>query len=303
MEIKGGLKMGAIEIKGLTKYYKKHAAIKEVDLSVEAGEIYGFIGPNGAGKSTTIKALLNFIYPDKGEAKILGLDSIKEAKKIREKVGYVSSDVRFYPNMTTMDTLKYVAEFHGLKESKKRIDYFVELFEIDDKKKVSELSLGNKKKIAIAAGLLSKPELLILDEPTNGLDPLMQHRLFEELERYNKEGMTIFLSSHDLNEIQQHAHRAAFIREGEIITVQDISKEKSLGKVITLVGDEIPLSLFEKMGAAILKHEGNETRLFYEGDLHEVLPLLADQSIQDFTITTPELEDQFMALYEGGELK
>lgn len=295
--------MRAIEVKGLTKYYKKKVAIKDVNLSVEAGEIYGFIGPNGSGKSTTIKTLLNFIYPDQGEARILGLDSIKEARKIREKIGYVSSDVRFYPNMTTMDTLKYVAEFHKLKESQQRINYLIELFEIDDKKKISELSLGNKKKIAIAASLLPKPELLILDEPTNGLDPLIQHRLFEELECYNKEGMTIFLSSHDLNEIQQYAHRAAFIRQGEIITIQNVSKEKSLGKVITLIGDKIPLALFEKIGAAILKHQGNETRLFYEGNLHEVLPLLADPSIKDFTITTPELEDQFMALYEGGEVK
>ncbi|MBO0441801.1 ABC transporter ATP-binding protein [Candidatus Enterococcus ikei] len=295
--------MKAIELKGLTKLYKKQPAIDQVDLSVEKGEIYGFIGPNGAGKSTTIKAMLNFIYPDQGTATLLGLDSIKDAKEIRKRTGYVSSDVRFYPNMTTLEVLKYVAEFHQLKNSKQQIDYFIELFAIDAKKKMSELSLGNKKKIAITAGILPNPELLILDEPTNGLDPLMQHRLFEELEKYNKKGMTIFLSSHDLNEVQQHAHRAAFIREGKIITVQDITKEKSLGKVITLVGDQIPLSLFEKMGAAILKHQGNETRLFYEGDLHKVLPLLGDASIQDFTVTNPELEDQFMALYEGGDGK
>lgn len=295
--------MKAIEIKGLTKLYKKKAAIDHVDLTVEKGEIYGFIGPNGAGKSTTIKALLNFIYPDQGSARLLGLDSIKEAKEIRKRTGYVSSDVRFYPNMTTLDVLKYVAEFHQIKNSRQQIDYFIELFAIDAQKKMSELSLGNKKKIAIIAGILPNPELLILDEPTNGLDPLMQHRLFEELQKYNKNGMTIFLSSHDLNEIQQHAQRAAFIREGKIITIEDISKEKSLGKVITLIGDHIPLSLFEKIGAAILKHQGNETRLFYEGDIHKVLPLLTDKSIQDFTITNPELEDQFMALYEGGEGK
>ncbi|MGG5342208.1 ABC transporter ATP-binding protein [Enterococcus sp. AZ192] len=295
--------MKAIELEGLTKLYKKKPAINQVDLTVEKGEIYGFIGPNGSGKSTTIKSMLNFIYPDHGTATILGLDSVKNAKEIRKRTGYVSSDVRFYPAMTTLDILKYVAEFHQLKNSKEQIDYFMERFDIDGKKKMSELSLGNKKKIAIIAGILPNPELLILDEPTNGLDPLMQHRLFEELEKYNKNGMTIFLSSHDLNEIQQHAHRAAFIRQGEIITVQDISKEKSLGKVITLIGDHIPLSLFEKIGAAILKHQGNETRLFYEGNLQEVLPLLSDPSIQDFTITNPELEDQFMALYEGGETK
>ncbi|MEI5990711.1 hypothetical protein A5881_002216 [Enterococcus termitis] len=295
--------MNAIELKGLTKLYKKQPAIDQVDLTVEKGEIYGFIGPNGAGKSTTIKAMMNFIYPDQGTATLLGLDSIKDTKEIRKRTGYVSSDVRFYPNMTTLEVLKYVAEFHQLKDSKQQIDYFIELFDIDTKKKMSELSLGNKKKIAITAGILPNPELLVLDEPTNGLDPLMQHRLFEELEKYNQKGMTIFLSSHDLNEVQQHAHRAAFIREGKIITVQDITKEKSLGKVITLIGDHIPLSLFEQMGAAILKHQGNETRLLYEGDLHEVLPLLGDPSIQDFTITNPELEDQFMALYEGGTVK
>lgn len=295
--------MKAIEIKGLTKLYKKKPAIDHVDLTVEKGEIYGFIGPNGAGKSTTIKAMLNFIYPDQGSSTLLGLDSIKDAKEIRKRTGYVSSDVRFYPNMTTLDVLKYVAEFHQIKNSKQQIDYFIELFDIDAQKKMSELSLGNKKKIAIIAGILPNPELLILDEPTNGLDPLMQHRLFEELRKYNKNGMTIFLSSHDLNEIQQHAQRAAFIREGKIITIEDISKEKSLGKVITLIGDHIPLSLFEKIGAAILKHQGNETRLFYEGDIHEILPLLTDKSIQDFTITNPELEDQFMALYEGGDGK
>ncbi|MEI5993730.1 ABC transporter ATP-binding protein [Candidatus Enterococcus mansonii] len=295
--------MNAIELKGLTKLYKKQAAIDHLDLSVAQGEIYGFIGPNGAGKSTTIKTMLNFIYPDQGTATILGLDSVKEAKEIRKRTGYVSSDVRFYPNMTTLEVLKYVAEFHQLHNSKQQIDYFIDLFDIDVEKKMSELSLGNKKKIAVVAGILPNPELLILDEPTNGLDPLMQHRLFEELEKYNKKGMTIFLSSHDLNEIQQYAHRAAFIRQGQLITVQDITQEKSLGKVITLIGDHIPLSLFEKIGAAILKHQGNETRLFYEGDLHEVLPLLSDASIKDFTITNPELEDQFMALYEGGQTK
>lgn len=295
--------MNAIELRDLTKLYKEQPALNQVNLSVEKGEIYGFIGPNGAGKSTAIKAMLNFIYPDQGTATILGLDSIKEAKAIRKRTGYVSSDVRFYPNMTTVEVLNYVAAFHQLKNSKQQIDYFIELFAIDAQKKMWELSLGNKKKIAIIAGILPNPELLILDEPTNGLDPLMQHRFFEELEKYNKKGMTIFLSSHDLNEIQQYAHRAAFIRQGEIITVQDVSKEKSLGKVITLIGDQIPLSLFEKMGAAILKHQGNETRLFYEGDLKEVLLLLGDTSIQDFTITNPELEDQFMALYEGGKGK
>jgi ABC-2 type transport system ATP-binding protein len=292
--------MNAIELKGLTKLYQKKPAIHQVELTVRKGEIFGFIGPNGAGKSTTIKTMLNFIYPSAGTASLLGMDSVKEAKAIRQRTGYVSSDVRFYPSMTALEIFDYVAKFHQITNSQQRIKHFIELFDIDGKKQMSELSLGNKKKVAITAGMLPQPELLILDEPTNGLDPLMQHRLFAELEQHNKEGMTIFLSSHDLNEIQQHAHRAAFIRQGEIITVQEVSKEKSLGKVITLIGEKIPLSLFEQLGAAIIKHQGNETKLFYEGNLHRVLPLLKDPSIKDFTITNPELEDQFMALYEGG---
>lgn len=291
--------MNAIEISNLTKKFKHTVAIEAINLSVETGEIYGFIGPNGAGKSTTIKSMLNFIYPNQGTVKILGLDSIKDAKAIRKRTGYVSSDVRFYPNMSALEVLSITAEFHHLEDSQRRINYFIDLFEIDKKKKMSELSLGNKKKIAITAGMLSEPEVLILDEPTNGLDPLIQHRFFEELTKQNHAGMTVFLSSHDLNEIQQHAHRAAFIREGKIITVQDISKEKIRGKVINLVGNKIPLALFEKLGAAILKHQGNETKVFFEGDMQKVLPLLADKSIEDFTITDPELEDQFMALYEG----
>lgn len=295
--------MSAIEITGLTKKYKGAAAVDDVSLTVESGEIYGFIGPNGAGKSTTIKAMLNFIYPTKGSIQLLGKDSIKEAKAIRQQTGFVSSDVRFYPNMNALELFGYVCDFYKIEQRKQKITYFMDLFDIDGKKKLADLSLGNKKKIAVTAGLLPTPELLILDEPTNGLDPLMQHRLFEELERHNKNGMTIFLSSHDLNEIQQHAHRAAFIREGKLVTVQNISKEKSLGKVITLIGDKIPLALFEKLGAAILKHQGDETRLLFEGDLKEILPLLADRSIKDFTVTNPELEDQFMSLYEGGAEK
>lgn len=139
--------MKAIELEGLTKLYKKKPAINQVDLTVEKGEIYGFIGPNGSGKSTTIKSMLNFIYPDHGTATILGLDSVKNAKEIRKRTGYVSSDVRFYPAMTTLDILKYVAEFHQLKNSKEQIDYFMERFDIDGKKKCLNCRWEIKRKL------------------------------------------------------------------------------------------------------------------------------------------------------------
>lgn len=237
--------MGCVrETKGGTKTYKNQAVVNKVSLSVEKREIYGFIGPNGAGKSTTIKIMLNFIYADQGQVRLLGLDNIKDAKKIRQRTGYVSRDVHFYPDFTALQTLREVVAFHQLKNSEQKLNHYIDLFEIDSAKKMGELSLGNKKKIAIVSGLLMEPELLILDEPTNGLNSLMQHRPFEVLEEKNKQGMIIFLSSHDLNEIQQHAHRAAFIRKGEIMTIGDVTKEMHLGKVITLAGDHTYLQLF-----------------------------------------------------------
>lgn len=291
--------MNAIEIEGLTKYYRKKAAIEDIDLSINEGDIYGFIGPNGAGKSTTIKALFNFIKTDKGSAKIFGLDSVKEAKKIREITGYVSSDVRFYPNMTSLDIFKYTAEFHHLKDTKKIIDYYVDLFAIDPNKKAGELSLGNKKKIAITAGLLANPRLLILDEPTNGLDPLMQHRLFQELKAKNDQGMTIFLSSHDLNEVQSNANRAAFIRDGRIVTIQEIQSD-NLGKVLILKGQGIKLPQTDDF--QVLAKDDHSLRVLYTGNLKQVFTVLEQPAITDFTVTIPDLEDQFMRLYEGKDI-
>lgn len=288
--------MKAIETKGLTKYYKKKAAIQGIDLSIEEGEIYGFIGPNGAGKSTAIKVLLNFIRADAGTAQVMGYDSRKEALEIRRLCGYVSSDVRFYPNMTSMDIFNYVCDFHGLASQKKTISYFAELFDIDLYKKAGELSLGNKKKIAITASMLAEPKLLILDEPTNGLDPLIQHRLFQELKERNRNGMTIFLSSHDLNEIQTNASKAAFIREGRIVTVEDIKAEQTLGKVLELTGEGIQLPDSEDFH--MLVQEKERMRILYTGELKAVLSFLQQEAICDFTISLPNLEDQFMRLYE-----
>lgn len=291
--------MKAIEMQRLTKIYHKTPAIDAIDLVVEEGEFYGFIGPNGAGKSTAIKCLLNFISPNAGSATIFGQDCQKQNKEIKKSVGYISSDVRFYPKMTTDEIITYTAEMHGVTDIEQKKKYYYEMFEVDHKKKLGEMSLGNKKKVALIAGLLPEPKLLILDEPTNGLDPLMQHRLFDELNRRNKEGMTIFLSSHDLNEVQNYCTKAAFIKEGKIITVENIEKDKADGKVIQLVGNNLPLAELEKSGVIVLKQELNKVRLLYHGNIQIILPLLQTPEIQDITITNQQLEDKFMTLYEN----
>ena len=293
--------MSAIVIEHFSKNYHGNTVVSDLSLQVAEGEIFGFIGPNGAGKSTTIKALLDFIKPSTGTLAIFGMDTQKEAKAIRKVTTYVSSEVAFYPQFTTMELLQSVADFHKISQPTREIKRLIELFEMDAHKKVAELSLGNRKKIALACSLLPKPRLLILDEPTNGLDPLMQHRLFTELTMRNQQGMTIFLSSHQLAEIQEHAHRAAFIRQGKLLTIQPISTDHSLGKVVQIKTKTLQIVDFPS-SFQILEHQDDVWRALYQGGKDELLLFLRQESILDFTIHTPTIEDQFMSLYEGGTI-
>ena len=206
----------AIEINNLTKTYGKHRGVESVDLSVKEGEWFGFIGPNGAGKSTTIRTLLGLIKPTGGKSKVFGLDSWLMKDKIMKDVGYLPSEAIFYPEMTVKETLDYALSFFGNKDGRRQKE-LCRRFQLDTKRKVGELSYGNRKKVGIVSALQHSPSLLILDEPTGGLDPLMQREFFNLLEEEHKNGKTIFMSSHILSEIEHHAQTAAFIRDGKII--------------------------------------------------------------------------------------
>ncbi|MBO0429544.1 ABC transporter ATP-binding protein [Vagococcus fluvialis] len=287
-----------VEMNRLTKSYKGVKAVNNVSLSIEDGEIFGFIGPNGAGKSTTIKMLLNFIYPTTGEAKIFGKDCVKDSLEIKKEVGYVSSDVRYYHDMTSLDIFNYTAKFHKLKSDQKVIDEYIKYFEIEPHKKIVDLSLGNKKKVAIVSALLQNPKLLILDEPTNGLDPMIQHRLFDLLEKKSKEGMTIFLSSHDLHEIQAHCDRAAFIKNGEIIAVEMIDKGKDLEKKVTLTSNEVTIEELTKIGATQVNQKEFYFEFIYQQDINLLLTYLSQKKIADVEIKPLDLEDKFLSMYE-----
>ncbi len=287
-----------IEIKGLTKTYKNFKAVNNICLDIKEGEIYGFIGPNGAGKSTTIKMLLNFIFPTSGEAKILGMDCVKQSIEIKKQVGYVSSDVRYYHEMTSLDIFKYTADFHGINNSQEAIDHYVSYFEIEPNKKIADLSLGNKKKVAIVSALLQNPKLLILDEPTNGLDPMIQHRLFEVLEEKSKKGMTIFLSSHDLHEIQTHCDRAAFIKNGEIISIETINKGKNIEKKISLTSGTLNELFLSEIGAVQIKNKDDSWQFIFNQDINLLIQLLAKHEVMDLEIKALDLEDKFLSMYE-----
>lgn len=288
----------AIAINQLSKHYKDKKAVNQISLEIEEGEIFGFIGPNGAGKSTTIKMLLNMIFPTSGDAQIFGLDCVRDSVAIKEVTAYVSSDVRYYDGMSSHDIFSYVAAFHQVENGTQIIADYLTLFDIEPNKKISELSLGNKKKIAIVSALMQQPKLMILDEPTNGLDPMMQHRLFEVLEEKRKKGMTIFLSSHDLHEIQEHCDRAAFIKNGEIIAVEGIHKGSAEGKRVTVTSSSVEVGAIEKLGGTLISQQDGTFVFLYTGALNQLFDYLGQQDVSDIMIHQLELEDKFLSMYE-----
>ncbi len=293
--------MAIIETHGLTKTYGKSRGISDVNLTVNEGEIYGFIGPNGAGKSTTIKLLLNMIFPTSGSASIFGLDVVKDSEKIKRKVGYVPGEVRYYAHMTANELLRATLAFHG-QTSTEEMDNLCATFEIERDKKLGAMSLGNKKKVAIAAALVHNPQMLILDEPTNGLDPLMQKRLFETLVQRSQTGVTVFLSSHNLSEVQAHCTRAAFIKDGRIIRIDDLSVGRRYAKTVTIIADTaIDRTLIERIGGRGITVNGETVSFDYDGQANELVRLLAELQLKDILIENSSLESEFMSYYEGGK--
>ena len=291
--------MKAIETTKLTKYYGKARGIEDLNLSVNKGEFFGFIGPNGAGKSTTIRTLLGLIKCSSGNASVLGLDIEKDKEKILERIGYLPSETTFYAGMRVRDVLKFSADLRG-KDCSKEAKVLCERLQLDTSKKVDELSFGNKKKVAIVCALQHKPELLILDEPTGGLDPLMQREFFQILQERNEEGTTIFLSSHILAEVQRNCTRAGIIREGKMIACGSVEAlSRTNAKRVHVQGD---VNIGELQEVRDLRQTENGMTFLYGGDINQLLQVFAKQNIQDISISEPDLEEIFMHYYkDGGE--
>ncbi|UNC92284.1 ABC transporter ATP-binding protein [Candidatus Contubernalis alkaliaceticus] len=292
--------MNAIETRALTKYYGKSRGMVDVDLTVKEGDIFGFIGPNGAGKSTMIRTLLNFIFPTSGTAKVLGLDAIKETKKIKGQVGYLPGEVDYYDDMSAGELLHYSGRFYK-KDYTKNLEELVELFDLDIKKSIHSLSLGNKKKVAIIQALLHEPKLLILDEPTGGLDPLMQKRFFTRLQEENKKGTTIFFSSHVLSEVQRLCHRVAIIKEGRILKVEDMDalRNNQFRNVRINFAETIPKL---NIPGILNSHQENRTlHLFFNGDVNQLVRELGRYQLNGLWLEEPTLDEVFMHYYEKEE--
>lgn len=287
--------MEIIKTTNLTKFYGKARGIVDLNLTVEKGEFFGFIGPNGAGKSTTIRTLLGLIAPTSGNAEIFGKDITKEKEFILSNIGYLPSEAIFYPGMKVKEVLKLSADLRK-KDCSGEAEKLCERLQLDTSRKVDDLSFGNRKKVAIVCALQSNPDLLILDEPTGGLDPLMQREFFEILKERNQRGTTVFLSSHILSEVQRNCTRAAIIRDGKIIACDSVEMlSKTSAKRITVHGTA---DLKDLDGVRDKKYTDDSVSFLYGGDMNSLLRALSYGQVNDLTITEPDLEEVFMHYYE-----
>ena len=291
--------MDAIVTKELTKYYGKTRGIERLDLSVAEGEFFGFIGPNGAGKSTTIRSLLGLIVPTSGEAKIFGKDIRTEKEAVLAECGYLPSEALFYPGMRVKDAVKFSADLRR-KDCGAEAAALCERLKLDPARKIDELSFGNRKKVGIVCALQAKPRLLILDEPTGGLDPLIQHEFFEILRERNEEGATVFLSSHVLSEIRRYCRRAAVIRGGSLIACDSVEAlSRTNARRVALRGQ---LELDGLDGLRDVKETEGGVSFLYSGEMKPLLERLAAGEISDLNVTEPDLEEIFLHYYTGNEI-
>lgn len=270
-----------IEIKNLTKNYGKNRGVSNVSFEVKEGDIFGFLGPNGAGKSTTIRSMLGLIGYESGDIKILGKDAKSSKEDILKDIGYMPSEAMFYPHMRVKEIIKMAADLRKM-DCTKEAEKLCERLQVDVNKRISELSLGNRKKVSIVCAMQHKPKLFIFDEPTSGLDPLMQTEFFELIKEYVKEGATCLLSTHILSEIKQYCDNVAIMKEGKIQCVDSVENlTKTNAKRIKAVKD------------------GKYEDYIFEGDLNDLLKELVAHNITDILIEEPSLDEIFMGYYEN----
>ena len=285
--------MEIVKTSSLTKSYGKARGIIDLNLEINEGEFFGFIGPNGSGKSTTIRTLLGLISPTSGEAYVCG-KPIAQVKEVLSDIGYMPSEAMFYSQMKVKDVLKYSAKLRKL-NCDKEADILCERLNLDVNKKISELSLGNRKKVAIVCAMQHNPKLYVLDEPTSGLDPLMQKEFFDLLKERNAAGGTVFFSSHVLSEVQRNCTRAAIIREGMLVAVDTMDNlSRTNTKRVTLHGiSRVP----EAISCKDVISSDDMVSFIYQGDVRQLVGQLNQLPINDLTIEEPELEEIFMHYY------
>jgi ABC-2 type transport system ATP-binding protein len=292
-----------LEITNLDKYYGKFKAINDLNLNVKKGTVHGFLGPNGAGKTTTIRTILNILKASKGTIKLFGKNVNGTAQSFKEQIGYVPGDVALYGHMTVSQQLDYFASLRNRPSN--RMQEFVERFQLDVTKHNRGLSKGNRQKVALVQAFMHDPEFYIFDEPSAGLDPLMQQELYEVIEEEVEKGKTFFISTHNLEEAQRLSDTISIIRRGEIVENMSVKelREKLVQKLLVEFSEEVdPKSVeINFPGVNISEEDGHRMVLLVSDSLPDVLGSLSKHKLLSITIPEPMLEDYFMHFYEGME--
>ena len=288
-----------ILIDRLTKSYGKQRGVQNIDLTVERGEIFGFLGPNGAGKTTTIRVLIGLLRPTSGGARIFGRDCFAKAGRAHREIGFIPGDLRLYEQMGVMEFFRFLAGLHG-GVRRGRIEGLAERLELDTRRQIKHLSRGNRQKVGLVQALMHEAPLLILDEPSSGLDPLMEVIFMQLIREERTAGRTIFLSSHNLSEVERVCDRVAILRDGSLVAVEQVEalKGNRVREMTVTFRQPIDPRAFESNGIVMLERSENRIRISLRGDLNPLIRTLARYEVQDLSFREPSLEEVFLHYYQ-----
>ena len=295
----------ALMAQGLKKSYGKVRALRGVDLEVRRGEIFGYLGPNGAGKTTTIRCLLDLIRPDGGTVRVLGIDPQADPVEVRTRTGYLPGELALDPNMTAEDTFQYFNALRGNKVDWGFVRQLTGRLDLPLNQPIKNLSHGNKQKVGVVQALMHRPELLLLDEPTLGLDPLMQREVLRLITEAQAGGATVFFSSHIMSEVEAVAERVAIIRKGVLVEVAEPASliDRALRRANVRFKQPVDVSpLANVAGVTVLSQDdGRSVLLQVEGEMDGLITALAAFPVSDFETERPSLEEIFLAYYEDDQ--
>jgi ABC-2 type transport system ATP-binding protein len=289
----------AIELRGLTRSYGTRRGVIDLDADVHEGEVFGFLGPNGAGKTTTIRTLLGLIKPSSGSARVLGLDPWTQAEAVHRRLAHLGSDPGYLGEMDAASLLDYLGSLRRLPKGSWRP--IAERLELDPSVPVKKLSRGNRQKVGVVVVFMGREPLLVMDEPSTGLDPLMQREFLALVAEARGDGRTVFLSSHNLPEVERACDRVAIIREGRLVKIATVAAlvGDHTRSVNLVLGRPAPDAVFALPGVTILSSTGQDVHIMVRGDVNPLLRRLGDLDVRDIAISTPDVEDLFFRYYEG----